>query len=400
MTSGAKETDPIPPNFRQQLFHHIGSYLTREAVILTLLAGLAVVCFAGVTGLSRLYHAQQESLGNRWFNRGVADANAQRFDRAVVEFRSALVYSRDDYAYQLNLAEALMGLKRTGEAYAYLINLWERQPEDGRVNLALARIAAQQGLTEPALRYYHNAIYATWSDNMSDSTSGNIPDNQEVRRRDTRLELIEFLLRINAKTQAQSELIALAENVGDDGAQQAHIGDLFVRAQDYEHALAAYRVSLKSNRHNAIALAGAGEAAFELGRYDVARPYLQAAVSANPRDFHSADLLNTVELVRRMDPFHEGISALQRDQAVIEDFGTAGQRMMSCGGPGSQADLRENWARLKPQITVAGLRRNPDVANEAMELVFSIERKTSTSCGIPTGADLALQLIAKLHEGN
>ncbi len=275
-------------NLRQQLRRYVGSYFMREAVMLALLAGLIAVCFAAVTGLSRLYRAQQQSLGNRWFNRGVADLNGQRFDRAVVEFRSALIYSRDDYAYQLNLAEALMGLKRTGEAYAYLINLWDRQPEDGLVNLELARIAAQQGQIERAIRYYHNAIYATWSDSTGDSTPDSNHNDQEVRRGETRLELIDFLLRIDAKTQAQSELIALADNVGDNGARQAHIGDLFVRAQDYEHALAAYRVSLKSNRRNATALAGAGEAAFELRRYDVARAYLQAAVSANPGDAKSA----------------------------------------------------------------------------------------------------------------
>jgi hypothetical protein len=34
-----------------------------------------------------------------------------------------------------------------------------------------------------------------------------------------------------------------------------------------------------------------------------------------------------------------------------------------------------------------------------MNLVFDIERQTSTTCGTPVGADLALLLIARLHEG-
>jgi len=285
-----------------------------------------------------------------------------------------------------------MGLKRTGEAYAYLINLWDRQPEDGLVNLELARIAAQQGQTEQALRYYHNAIYATWS--------GDQVGEAGAQRRNTRLELIEFLLRINSNAEAQSELIALAENLGEDSTQQAQVGDLFVRAQDYEHALAAYRVSLKKNRHNADALAGAGLAAFELGRYEVAQSYLQAAVSANSGDTQSADRLKTVDLILRMDPFREGVSAAQRDHAVIEDFDAAGERVKACGaGSGSLTDLSDSWARLKPQLTATGLRRDPDLVNTTMALVFSIERQTSASCGTPAGADLALLLIAKLHEG-
>jgi tetratricopeptide (TPR) repeat protein len=200
-------------------------YFRRQPVVLAVLAALALVFFLAVTGLSRVYHTQREALGNRWFNRGVADLNAKRFDGAVMEFRSALLYSRDNYSYQLNLAEALIGLKRTAEASTYLVNLWDRQPEDGLVNLSLARIAVQRGQTEQALRYYHNAIYAAW------------PRDQEVKRRDARLELIEFMLATNAKAQAQSELIALEENMGEDPSVQQRVGDLFLRVPDYEHAL-------------------------------------------------------------------------------------------------------------------------------------------------------------------
>jgi len=44
-------------------------YLGREPVMLTLLFTVAVVLFLAVSGLSRMYHAQQKSLGNRWFAR-------------------------------------------------------------------------------------------------------------------------------------------------------------------------------------------------------------------------------------------------------------------------------------------------------------------------------------------
>ena len=61
-------------------------------------------------------------------------------------------------------------------------------------------------------------------------------------------------------------------------SQQERVGDLFLRAQDYEHALGAYRESLKLERDNRAALAGAGFAAFQLGRYPLAQRYLQAAM--------------------------------------------------------------------------------------------------------------------------
>jgi tetratricopeptide (TPR) repeat protein len=152
-------------------------------------------------------------------------------------------------------------------ALAYLTNLWEREPENGFVNLELARIAAQRGETDQAIRFYHNAVYAVW------------PTDQEGTRRDARLELIELLLRIKDQGQPQGELIALAESVGPDPVLQERIGELFLRAEDYVHALAAFDIVLKSDRHNVPALAGAGDAAFELGQYPLAQRYLQAAVT-------------------------------------------------------------------------------------------------------------------------
>jgi tetratricopeptide (TPR) repeat protein len=371
------------------------TYFRQQPVMLAVLAVLAVIFFLVVTGLSRAYQAQRESLGNRWFSRGVADLNAQRFDGAVMEFRSALLYSRDNYSYQLNLAEALIGLKRTSEASTYLVNLWDRQPEDGLVNLSLARIAVQRGQTEQALRYYHNAIYAVW------------PNDQETKRRDARLELIEFLLATNAKAQAQSELIALEENMGEDPTVQQRVGDLFLRVPDYEHGLAAYRLSMKGEGDDRAAFAGAGLAAFQLGRYPLAERYLQAAVKASPGDARSAGLLNTTQTVLRLDSFQRKISVAQRDRIVVEDFSTAGERLKSCGvargvslPSASQSSLSENWARLKPTINLGDLRRDPDLVESAMNLVFEIERQTSSTCGTPTGNDLALLLIARLHEGN
>jgi len=366
-------------------------YLRQRPAMLVVLLVLAAMSFAGVTALSRLYRAQRESLGSRWFNRGVADLQAGKFDAAVTEFRSALLYSRDNYSYQLNLAEALIGMRHTGEATAYLLNLWDREPDNGLVNLELARIASQQERPDDAIRYYHNAVYAAW------------PSDEERIRSGARLELIELLLHIGATTQAQSELIALAENAGDDPQQQQKIGDLFQSAQDYEHALTAYRVSLRSSPHSATALAGAGRAALELARYPLAQRYLQEAVKQNPGDAESSERLKTAQMVLNMDPFRRQISAAERSRIVVNAFQVAGQRLKSCPvrrSPGSGPSLSDDWTTLSPRVTQVELRRDADLVESAMETVFRIERETSSQCGVPSGPDLALLLIAKSHEGN
>jgi tetratricopeptide (TPR) repeat protein len=351
--------------------------------------------FLFVSGLSRTYRDQRESLGNRWFQRGVADLNAKRFEAAVKDFRAALLYSRDNYTYQLYLAEALLGMKRTGQAAAYLLNLWDRQPQDGLVNLELARIGAQKGQTQQAVRYYHDAVYAVW------------PSNSESQRRVARLELIDLLLLNNANAQAQAELIALAERVTDPSENQM-LGDLFMRAGDYQHALTEYGLSLKTNSHNPKVLAGAGHAAYQLGQYRFAQHYLQEVLKRDPSDKQSAERLKTTELILHMDPFQRNISSAERNRRVMEAFETAGKRLGKCAVPSgdagtrriSSANLSDQWSTMQPRVTKQGLQRNAGLPEQAMDLVFRIERETSPSCGEPTGTDLALLKIGKLHEGN
>lgn len=366
---------------------------TREPITLAVLAGLTVVLFAAVAGLARMHEAQQQALAERWSQRGTTDMNARRYGAAVIDFHTALLYSRDNDTYVLDLAEALLGNGQTNEAAAYLTNLWERQPENGLVNLELAHIAARKNDNEKAIRYYHNAIYATW------------PSNDEQERRSARLELVELFLHNDQNAQAQAELIALAANVGDDPAIRTRIGNLFLEAQDSVHALAEFQTSLRTKPHDPSALAGAGRAAFELGRFVQAQKYLQEAVAAVPEDKDSAERLRLASLVLEMDPFRQGLRANQRDRVVINAFAAAGKRLDACGGASwstaatERQILAQKWATIKPQVTEAKLHRDPDMIDSAMEVVFDVERQTEGTCSAASETDSALLLIAKQHEG-
>jgi tetratricopeptide (TPR) repeat protein len=370
-------------------------YLTKEPVIIALLFAGAIAGFGAVSALSALYHSQQRSLASYWFNKGNADLLQHNYQRAVQEFHVALLYSRDNYDFRLNLAEALVGLGHIDEASTYFNNLWERQPENGLVNLELARIAVRNKNLEQALRYYHNAIYGVW------------PPEKEPMRRQTRLELIDYLLSINAKRQAQSELIALAATLGNEPGPRQRLGDLFLRVQDYPDALSAYRTVLRTQPRNAAALAGAAQASFDLGRYADAQRYLRAALAQSPNNTSLATLRKTTELVLQLDPFRRGLSLAQRNRIVVEDFQTVGRRLQTCmpstgltqPSP-AERNLPDTWEKLKPRITVRGLLRDPSLVETTMDLIFDIERQTSITCGEPTGPDMALLLIAKLHEGS
>ena len=367
----------------------------RELVMLVSITGLIIVLFIGVTALSRMFHAQQDDLAARWSARGAADLAAEKFHDAVNDYRASLRYAPDSYAIQLGMAEALIGLKRTSEASAYLTNLWQAEPENGVVNRELARIAAGENNSRGALRYYHNAIYAIWS------------GDAERERRDTRWELVRYLLGIKAFAQAQSELIALAAEVGEDPGQQIELGQYFLKVQDNQRALAAFRLSLHADPHNQAALAGAGAAAFGMGDYSRAREFLQGAVRASPADRESQNLLDVAEQVAELDPYRRQISDAERDRAVIGAFQTAGQRLKSCPAASrspmtasAPETLNDAWTKLQPQVTARDLRRNQDVVNRALSLAFWIERQAVSQCGPGSSADAALILISRLHEGS
>lgn len=370
-------------------------YLGREPLVIVWLSALAVPLFFLVAGFSKGHASARREQANIWYSRGMNDLRAGRLERAVNEFHVALSYSRDNYGYQVSLAKALLALNRTEEAKVYFINLWQREPENGAVNLELARIYAKAGDVTRALRYYQNAIYAIWQQNPED------------KRRAARLELIDFLLARNSKGQAESELIALLGNLPDDSALHKHVGDLFMQVPDYERALKEYRDSLKLDPHNAADAAGAGQAAFELARYSEADHYLHLATTLNPADGQSANLMKTAQMIQQMDP--DLLPRGKRAAAIVADFNEARKRLQSCiaqvqldsvSESVPLQDLYTQWSALKPKVTDRGIRNDWEAGDRALDLVFNIEEQSDELCGKPSGADRALLLIAKVHEGN
>ena len=373
--------------------NYVSWYAAREPLIIVALSAAAIAFFFGVLALSKFFDTRQSARADEYFQRGTLALRSNHPEMAVNDFHASLTYSRDSYATQLSLAQALLALNRTEEALQYLVNLWQREPENGMVNFELARIYAGKGDASQALRYYHNAIYAIWN------------QNQDVVRRSVRMELIDFLLARQMHGQAESELIALQNNMPNDPDMTAKVGKLFLQVPDYERALALFVRSLKLKRQNPDALAGAGQAAFELGRYKVAERYLKAAVAANPSDTTSAQLLQTAHLVLAMDPYNMRLSRMQRTADVKDALATADARLSACltqmtAGPSRSTfqSLTSRLAQVQQKVKKTSI--DSDSVDEAMTVVFDIEQQTNNTCGPPTGKDLALLLISREDEGD
>lgn len=379
----------------------------RTPLVLAMLVAITILGFALVSRLVTRLKANERRIAFHAFEAGMAAYQGNNPERALDDFRAALSYDRDNSTYQLSLARALRDTGRLDEAEAYLVHLWEGSPQDSTINLALARLGARRNSIDDAVRFYHNAIYGLWSTD---------PDRN---RRQTRIELIDFLLQQKVLAQAQAELIALAQVLPPDVSAHLAVASRFRQAEDLPDALAQYEMALKLDQKNSDAMKGAGEAAFQLGRYQTAEKYLRKAIEMNPKDEAVREKLETAALVLTTDPFLRRISDAERNRRVVAAFSRAGERLKTCGAanqielptasapPPANAsgspsnglvDLWREWNSARRDLHRLSSGSNADMPDVLMDLVLLIEQQTAQQCGQPTGTDLALLLISRNRE--
>src|SRR5450755_904356 len=373
-------------------------FTRRPPVIVASLALLAVLAFLGVNRLVTRFREQEKALARHLYERVLQAQSAGQPERAVGDFRAALSYARDNSDYQLSLARALRDTGRTAESETYLISLWERSPQEGPVNLALGRLFAREQLFDRTIQYYHNAIYGFWA------------TDPDTRRRDTQFELIGYLTQHKSFPQAQAELITMAAAMPRDAELRLRVARLFSQAHDYEHALAQFQDVLQIDHENRAAFYGAGEAAFQLGRYRTAQSYLESAVRGDSQNAPAAQLLNTSTLVLQEDPYAPGISDAERNQRLRSAFQTAGEHLEECAkikeidlsprtpSAGLPA-LKAQWLEMAPKLKKLRPPREGVSLDAVMDLVFEIEHQTQAMCGTPEGLDQALLLLSQDRSG-
>lgn len=376
-----------------------GGYLwtLRRDTFLLLTVLILIVLFVLTGFAARSYHARQRVLGGDWFARGDKDLGAGRAKAAVEDFRTALVYARQNTLYELKLAQALAAAGRLDEARAYLVTLWEREPGSGTVNLELAHLAVRTQSLPDALRYFHGAIYGEWADDPA------------RRRQAARLELAEFLHQIGERSRAQSELIALAADLPDDPQVVTQVGTLLLQNGEHDQALKLFRRALNQNSRLDAALAGAGEVYFEQNNFTEAQRYLSQAVAENPHLSRAADLLEATRLVLSVDPFERHLGDTERAQRTIDAFNQAMSRLEHCAaqrrldlkaeGSDELQKLYTQAVKLQPRLRKSSLDAHSALLFSVMDLVFEIEKVAQRECGEPQPLDKALLLVARAQGG-
>ena len=119
----------------------------------------------------------------------------------MTAFRRAVVTNHQEPESVLALAGALARQHQNDAVRASLLALRESAPEHPEVNLQLARPAASPNGHRRSGAVYHSTLYAPW------------PREEDKRRRQVRLELIDSFLRHGQTESGISELVALSTDV-------------------------------------------------------------------------------------------------------------------------------------------------------------------------------------------
>jgi tetratricopeptide (TPR) repeat protein len=360
---------------------------------------LLALLFVITAALARTYHAREEGLVSEWFQKGNADLANGKPGQAFEDFRNSLSYGPENPAVQLRLAEALLSDGRFNEARSYLVNLWDRTPGSGEVNLDLAHVVMQTGDVDQTIRYFRGAISGSWEKDPA------------LQRRQVRLELCDFLLAHRLTEDAQAEIAGLAADTPTEAAAlREENGRLFLRVGEPGKALTEFEAALRINPQQSQWLADAGQVAFEDGDYLKAETYFSKADRENPSDEIRASLM-LVRDVLGNDPYLGGLSDEEQARRSMRDFGLGLDRLHGCtatnannsssGQSLTDLEFLEMEAQdLQKRVKLGFLVKNPEMRTEAMQLVSQIEDATSQICGPPTGLDQALTLIEKRQEGN
>jgi tetratricopeptide (TPR) repeat protein len=348
-----------------------------------------------------MYHRKYHVLGDEWFARGDQDFHSGDAAAALSDYRNALLYSPGNSNFQFHLAKALAATGRNDEARAYLVTLLSDSPGSGEINLELARIAAHDGpkMMPDALRYYHAAIYGVW-------------DTDPIAMRwQVRKELCDYLLDNNATNQAESEIIALADNTSpEDFGGLETVGNLLLRARMWSRGLQEFQTVLSHESRDEGALAGAATAAFQLGQYSQAEEYLDRLPREKLADPELARMHEISRSVLHLNPFEPGLSGDEKAKRTAKAIALAQARAAACGQKGGASSPGASTSALQSAMTTSNqnatdwsernLRKYPERIEPAMSSVFEMEDAAADRCGELQGADYALWLIGRSRAGN
>jgi tetratricopeptide (TPR) repeat protein len=392
-TDDMQQTLPYAATSRRGLIVH-------DSLAFVALLGTSIALFGVTLFLFKSFQAHRADLAERWSVRGRMELSANHPEQAVSALRTALSYASEgpsERADQLLLAQALDAAGHTEEATNYFLNLHDATPGDGSINLQLARLARRKGDDDDADNYYRAAIYGSWE------------GDAVIRRRQTRLELADFLIQQHQLGEARNELFTVAGNFPNDVELNLDVARKLEAAGFLQDALTFYQKAAAADPHSRLPLELAGTAAYKLGDYAEAERLLNRALVERPAPNHTAEQQQHLEALaedaRRIQQLNltRDQPAIERADHILNASRIAQARLQTClkNNPSATlASLNARWtaATAGSQGNRRTLLENAATQDTWASLVYTTEQDTAPPlnpvCGQPTGDDALLLRLA------
>lgn len=361
--------------------------MLRDSFIFMSLIVITIVLFFATYFLFRSFQTHRAELAKRWAGRGAVAFQANHPKEAIQFYRTALSYAAGEQSYELMLAEALGQAGQTEESYNYFVGLWDARPGDGFINLQLARLMAKKQDVTSAINFYRASIDGTWEG-----------DGVE-RRREVRLELARYMIAHHQLEQARTDLLIAAGNGPNTPELEITFASLLEQAGASLDALSLYQKALAEQPRNLGALTRAGHLAYAMGNYALAGELLERAVLEQPGNQENNTLLREAKRILELQP---AVNLSMREQIarILEAREIARKRFTDCvaslGDKQTNAlqDLQNRWT-AQDKVGRSLLLHDPDQQRTTLQLIRDTEIDTSQLCGVPTGDDALLLLLAR-----
>lgn len=364
-------------------------FLRRDILLLCAL-GVCAICLYLVTRAAAARMASiDRHVAATWYADGMRRFTSGDVKGAIESFKRATAIDRENRRYVLAMADALAAANHNTEAQQALQQLREADPTNAQINLHLARLAAKRGNIPEAVLYYHSALDGMWAG----------PEAQE-QRRNIRIELVQFLIARNDENRALSELAVVDAELPNKAGAYIQVAKLFQQVDDAHRALNDFTEALRLDPRNVAAMAGAGEAAFQLGDYPKARHYLEDATAHGETSPQTAELLSLVHIVTSYDPLAPGLGAKERQRRLSLGLNQATQRLDQCLSKSDSPDLealKSEAEAMQGEINSITGFLDPAMISSGLGLIYRIENVVDARCGAAGGADEALLLIGHKH---
>jgi tetratricopeptide (TPR) repeat protein len=374
--------------------------IVHDSLAFLALLGTSVALFGVTLFLFQSFQAHRADLAQRWAARGRLELNRHQPEQAVSALRTALSYDSEgasERADQLLLAQALDAAGHTEEATNYFLNLHDATPGDGSINLQLARLARRNGDDAEADNYYRAAIYGSWE------------GDAVVRRRQTRLELADFLIQQHQLAEARNELFTVAGNAPSDVPLNLQVARMLDAAGFTQDALTFYQKAAAADPHARLPLELAGKTAYKLGEYGEAERLLNHALVERPTSDQTAEQQQQLEALandaRRIQQLNltRDQPAVERADHILSASKIAQARLQRCLKANPSPTLTSLNARWTAATAGSPGDRRALLENAAAQdlwasLVYTTEQDTAPPlnpvCGEPTGDDALLLRLA------